>query len=122
MSGQDSGSSGAGDPTRRTWLAEERTWLAWWRTGLATAVAAIGVGRVAPELLGGAAWPYAVAGCVYGLLAAGMFIGGFVRHREAQTALREGRFEPLQTRWVEVFTGGGIVLALAALALILVRG
>jgi uncharacterized membrane protein YidH (DUF202 family) len=46
------------DQERRTGMAAERTWLAWWRTGLAATVGALGVGRLAPNLLHAAAWPY----------------------------------------------------------------
>lgn len=112
--------SGIADPTRRTWLAQERTWLAWWRTGLTTVVAAIGVGRLAPELLPGAAWPYAALGAGYALIALAVFIGGMVRHRRSSEALAQGRFEPLPTRWVEVLTGAAVVLTLATLALIVI--
>jgi putative membrane protein len=111
--------SGSSDPTRRTWLAQERTWLAWWRTGLTTVVAAIGVGRVAPELLPGAAWPYAALGAGYALIALAVFIGGMIRHRRSSDALAEGRFEPLPGVWVEALTAAGSVLTLATLALIL---
>ena len=107
------------NPPRRTWLAEERTWLAWWRTALATAVAAIGVGRIAPELIGGDRWPLAAVGIGFGILAFGMFAAGFLRHRQVVHALGAGRFRPLEMRWVELFTAGGILLVLASLALIL---
>jgi putative membrane protein len=112
--------SGSADPTRRTWLAQERTWLAWWRTGLTTVVAAIGVGRLVPELLPGDAWPFAALGAGYALIALAVFIGGMVRHRRSAEALAEGRFEPLPTRWVEVLTAAAVVLTLATLALIVI--
>jgi uncharacterized membrane protein YidH (DUF202 family) len=47
-------------------MAAERTWLAWWRTGLAAAAGALGVGRLALEVLHVAPWPYIVLGCGYG--------------------------------------------------------
>ena len=53
------------DQARRTSMAAERTWLAWWRSALAASVGALGVGRLAPELLGVAAWPYVLLGCGY---------------------------------------------------------
>lgn len=112
--------SGSGDPTRRTWLAQERTWLAWWRTGLTTVVAAIAVGRVAPEILPGAGWPYAALGAGYALIALAVFIGGMIRHRRSSDALAEGRFEPLPSAWVEALTAVASVLTVATLALILI--
>ena len=51
------------DQARRTSMAAERTWLAWWRTALAASAGALAVGRLAPELLGVAAWPYVLLGC-----------------------------------------------------------
>lgn len=110
---------GSEDPTRRTWLAEERTWLAWWRTGLTAVVAAIGVGRFAPELVSGTTWPYVALGCAYAVLALVIFIAGFVRHREASAALEAGRFAPLPASWVGLLAVGGATLTLATLALIL---
>ena len=50
------------DQARRTSMAAERTWLAWWRTALAATVGALGVGRLAPELLSVSSWPYVVLG------------------------------------------------------------
>jgi putative membrane protein len=109
-----------GETPRRTWLAEERTWLAWWRTGLATSVAAIGVGRIAPELVPGAGWPFGALGVGFALVALAMLVGGFVRHRQATTALEQGQFQPLAPRWVELFTAAGVVLVLATLALVVI--
>jgi putative membrane protein len=54
------------DQTRRTSMAAERTWLAWWRSAIAATAGALGVGRLAPELLDVAPWPYILLGCLYG--------------------------------------------------------
>ena len=72
-------------------MAAERTWLAWWRTALAATVGALGVGRLAPELLDVAAWPYVVLGVGYAVLAVGLLIVGAQRQRELERALRTGR-------------------------------
>src|SRR3954463_10228949 len=46
------------DQMRRTSMAAERTWLAWWRSALAASAGALAVGRLAPDLLHVAPWPY----------------------------------------------------------------
>jgi inner membrane protein YidH len=90
---------------RRMRLLHERTYLAWWRTGLAGIAAGFGVGRVLPDVLGGANWPYVALGT--GLAAAGLasMVYGIVHYRELQAALREER-EPQSSE--------GFLLALAA--------
>src|SRR3954471_6926801 len=50
--------SEVGDALRRTPLANERTYLAWWRSALTALAVAVGTGRIAPGLAGGAVWPY----------------------------------------------------------------
>jgi putative membrane protein len=109
------------DQARRTSMAAERTWLAWWRTALAGSVGALGVGRLAPELLGVAAWPYVVLGCGYALLAIGLLLVGAQRQRELEHALRTGGHMPLQFRTVAVFTVGGVVLALMTIILVIAQ-
>ena len=106
------------DVTRRTWLAAERTWLAWWRTALGASVAAIAVGRLAPELTGGTSWPWIVIGCGYALLAVAMFLAGAVRQRHVEEALAAGTFTRLDGRVANAMTVAGAVLALATLLLI----
>ena len=106
------------DVTRRTWLAAERTWLAWWRTALGAAVAALAVGRVAPELTGGTSWPWAVVGTGYALLAIAMFVAGHSRHRHVEEALAAGTFSRLDRRVVDGMTLAGAVLSLSTIVLI----
>ena len=93
---------------RRMRLLHERTYLAWWRTGLAGIAAGFGVGRVLPDVLGGANWPYVALGT--GLAAAGLaaMVYGIVHYRELQAALREER---------EPRTAEGFLLALAAIGI-----
>ena len=109
------------DQARRTSMAAERTWLAWWRTALAATVGALGVGRLAPELLGVAAWPYAVLGCGYAALALGLLLAGAQRQRELEKALRSGGHVPLRFRTVAVFTVGGIGLAILTVVLVVAQ-
>jgi putative membrane protein len=109
------------DQARRTSMAAERTWLAWWRTALAATVGALGVGRLAPELLGVSAWPYVVLGCGYAGLAVGMLLAGAQRQRELEKALRTGGHVPLRFRTMAVFTVGGVLLALLTVVLVVAQ-
>ena len=109
------------DQARRTSMAAERTWLAWWRTALAASVGALGVGRLAPELLDVAAWPYVMLGCLYGTLAVGLLIVGAQRQRELEHALRTGGHVPLRFRTVGLFTVGGVALALLTVVLVIAQ-
>jgi uncharacterized membrane protein YidH (DUF202 family) len=109
------------DQARRTSMAAERTWLAWWRTGLAASVGALGVGRLAPEVLNVAAWPYVVLGCLYATLAVGLLLVGAQRQRELERALRTGGHVPLRFRTVGVFTVGGVVLACLTVVLVVAQ-
>ncbi len=66
----------AADVVQRTSMAAERTWLAWWRTALAATVGSLAVGRLAPEVLHVATWPYVVLGAGYAGIAVGMLVTG----------------------------------------------
>ncbi len=103
---------------RRTHLAAERTWLAWWRTGLAATGAAIGIGRVLPELIDGTTWPYVVLGAGYGVLALGLMGAAAVRQARVRDALRRDAFEELSNGWVLAFTAAGMGLTLFTLVLV----
>jgi putative membrane protein len=111
----------AADVIQRTSLAAERTWLAWWRTALAATVGALGVGRLAPELLHVASWPYVVLGAGYAALAVGLLVTGAGRQRELQRALDRGTPAPLSFGLVTVFTAGGVVLALTTIVLVVAQ-
>ena len=102
-------------------MAAERTWLAWWRTSLAASVGALGVGRLAPELLHVAAWPYVLLGCGYASLAVGLLLVGAERQRTLEHALRTGDHAPLRFRTVGVFTVGGVALALLTVVLVIAQ-
>jgi inner membrane protein YidH len=106
------------DAPRRTQLAAERTWLAWWRTGLAAAAGAIGIGRLLPELVDGATWPYAVLGTGYGVLALALMGAAAVRQGQLRNALRRDGYEELSDAWVLAFTAAGMVLTVLTIVLV----
>lgn len=109
------------DQTRRTSMAAERTWLAWWRSAIAASAGALGVGRLAPELLDVAPWPYILLGCLYASLAIGLLLVGAQRQRELERALRSGGHVPLRFRTVGFFTVGGIALAVLTVVLVVAQ-
>jgi putative membrane protein len=109
------------DQARRTSMAAERTWLAWWRTALAASAGALAVGRLAPEVLEVAAWPYVVLGCGYAALAVGLLLVGAQRQRDLEQAMRSGGHTPLRFRTVGLFTIGGIVLAGVTVVLVIAQ-
>jgi uncharacterized membrane protein YidH (DUF202 family) len=98
------------------------TWLAWWRTALAATVGALGVGRLAPELLDVPAWPYVLLGCGYASLAVGLLIVGAQRQR-ASWSMRceQGHHVPLRFRTVGLFTVGGVALAVMTVVLVIAQ-
>lgn len=108
------------DPTRRTWLASERTWLAWWRTGVGAAAVAVGVGvgRVLPEVTGGAHWPFRVLGAGYAILAIWVLLAGASRQRHVDAALAAGRYDHLSPGLVTALTAGAVALAVLTLVLV----
>jgi len=109
------------DQARRTSMAAERTWLAWWRSALAGTVGALGVGRLAPEVLDGATWPYVFLGCAYAALAIGLLVVGAMRQRDLEEALRTGKHSPLSFRTVAIFSLGGIALAVLTVVLVIAQ-
>jgi putative membrane protein len=80
----------AEDATRRTHLANERTHLAWWRTGLTALAVGLAAGRVAPELAGGAAWPFEALGAGYAVLGLGLILYGHQRLSRSSGRSPEG--------------------------------
>jgi uncharacterized membrane protein YidH (DUF202 family) len=108
------------DPTRRTWLASERTWLAWWRTGIGAAAVAVGVGRVLPELTGGAHWPFRVLGAGYAVLAVWVLVAGASRQRHVDAALARGRYDRLSPGLVNALTATAVAIAVLTLVLVVI--
>jgi putative membrane protein len=78
------------DATRRTRLANERTYLAWWRTGLTAFAVSFGAGRIAPELSGGASWPFEVLGVAFAAVGLGFIGFGYLRQKQVDEALARG--------------------------------
>ena len=111
----------ATDVVQRTSMAAERTWLAWWRTALAATVGALGVGRLAPELLDVAPWPYVVLGAGYAGLAVGLLLIGARRQHDLQRAIDRGSQAPLSFQLVTLFTVGGVLLALTTVVLVVAQ-
>ena len=109
------------DQARRTSMAAERTWLAWWRSALAASAGALAVGRLAPDVLNVAPWPYILLGCGYASLAIGLLVVGAQRQRDLEEALRTGGHMPLRFGTVTVFTAGGIVLAVMTVVLVIAQ-
>ncbi len=111
----------AADVVQRTSMAAERTWLAWWRTALTATAGSLAVGRLAPELLDVAPWPYVVLGAGYAALAVGLLVTGALRQRDLKQALDSGSSAPLSFRLVTLFTVGGVLLALTTIVLVVAQ-
>ena len=107
------------DATRRTHLANERTYLAWWRSGLTAIALSIGVGRVIPEIVPGAAWPWAALGVAFGVLGISAVVLGIRRHAAVDDALRRGQFAPLRRSEVALVGGFAACLGIATIVLVL---
>ena len=80
-----------------------------------------GVGRLAPEVLDVAPWPYVLLGCAYAGLSIGLLVTGAMRQRDLEHALTTGRHTPLPFRTVAVFSGGGILLAALTIVLVIAQ-
>jgi len=106
------------DVWQRTSMAAERTWLAWWRTALAATAGALAIGRLAPEVLDTAPWPYIVLGCGYAGLAIALLVFGALRQRQLERSILEGVHVPLPFRLVAGFTVGGVLLAVFTVVLV----
>lgn len=111
----------AADVVQRTSMAAERTWLAWWRTALAATVGSLAVGRLAPEVLHVASWPYVVLGAGYAGLAVALLLIGARRQHDLQRAIDRGSQAPLSFRLVTLFTVGGVLLALTTVVLVVAQ-
>ena len=109
-----------GDPTRRTFLAQERTLLAWWRTAFAAIGVALAVGRLLPEIAHLPKGPFLALGTGWGILALGLVAFGLVRHRAGERAIRAGSYLHLSPQWllaITVYMGALMAATIAALFL-----
>jgi putative membrane protein len=106
------------DVWQRTSMAAERTWLAWWRTALAATAGALAIGRLAPEVLDTAPWPYVILGCCYAGLAIALLVFGALRQRMLERAVVDGEHVPLPFRLVAGFTVAGVLLAIFTVVLV----
>ena len=112
-----------GDPTRRTYLAEERTLLAWWRSGLAALAVALAVGRLLPALLDERSTTGFVAlGAGFALVGVALVLLGALRHRAVERALAEGRFRAMPAAVTWGITAAMLVLAAGTLLLVVTEG
>jgi uncharacterized membrane protein YidH (DUF202 family) len=108
-----------GDPTRRTYLAEERTLLAWWRSGLAAMAVALAVGRLLPALLDERDTTGFVAlGAGFALLGIALVLLGALRNRAVERSLASGTFHALPGAVTWAITGALLVLALGTLVMV----
>jgi putative membrane protein len=108
-----------GSAEYRTRLANERTYLAWWRTAIAAFAVGLGAGKVAPNLSGGAHWPFVVLGVGFALL--GIVCAGYayVRQHAVSAAMDRGEFVSPDERAAAVLSGCAILLGLLLLGLLL---
>ncbi len=120
--GQDPPGEGAGDATRRTWLANERTYLAWWRTGLTAFAVSIGTGKLVPALTDESRWPYLIVGLGFALLGVAFVAYGYRRLREVDAAIARGEYAPPDGRVMGLLAAVGVLLGLALLAIVAVGG
>ncbi len=102
-------------------MAAERTWLAWWRSALVALAGALAVGRVTPQLLHVASWPYVLLGVGYGLIAIGMVIVGALRHERLARVALTSTDSTLDSRLIAAFSAAGVTLAACTLAIILAQ-
>lgn len=111
-----------GDPSRRTYLAEERTLLAWWRSGLAALAVALAVGRLLPALLNDENTTGFVAlGAGFVVVGVALIAMGAVGYRSVEHALAEGRFRSMPAAATWLITGALLVLAAGTLILLVIE-
>jgi putative membrane protein len=106
---------------KQSMMAAERTWLAWWRSALVAIAGALAVGRVTPQVLHVASWPYVLLGTGYGVIAISMVIVGALRHERLARVTVPGPISALDSRLIAAFSAGGVALAACTIALVLAQ-
>jgi putative membrane protein len=110
-----------GDPTRRTFLAQERTVLAWWRTAFAAIGVALAVGRLVPEIAHLPKVPFLILGAGWGALGVGLVLFGLVRHRAGDRAIRAGSYMYMSSQWLVGLTAYMVALMVATIAVLFIH-
>ena len=110
-----------GDPTRRTYLAQERTLLAWWRTAFAAIGVALAVGRLVPEIAHLPKVPFLIVGAGWGVLALGLVGFGLFRQRAGDRAIRAGGYLHVSPRWLVVVSSYMLTLMVATIAVMFIH-
>jgi len=109
-----------GDPTRRTYLAQERTLLAWWRTAFAAIGVALAVGRIVPEVAHLPKVPFLILGAGWGVLAVGLVCFGLFRQRAGDRAIRAGRYLHVSPQWLVLLSAYMVALMVATIAVLFI--
>ena len=106
------------DVWQRTSMAAERTWLAWWRTALAATAGALAIGRLAPEVLDTAPWPYIVLGCGYAGLAIALLVFGALRQRGSSAPSSRASMSRSRSGSSRASRSRGVLLAVFTVVLV----
>lgn len=122
MAERDPGGAAGGrqdeEPDYRFTLANERTFLAWARTALALLAAGVAVVQLVPQF--SVAGARTSVGVVLGLLSVLASVGGVLRWRQVQRAMRRG--EPLPRVRVVWLLAAGLAVVAAGVVVLLVVG
>lgn len=113
-----------GDPTRRTYLAQERTLLAWWRSALACLAVGLAVGRILPEVghvVPGDKAPYVALGVAYGVLGVAFVAVGSWRQQRSRRVFDAGEFDYLPTPLLIALTAYLVLLAVGSVVVLFVN-
>lgn len=104
---------------QRTQLAAERTWLAWWRSGIATAIAALGVGGLIPSVIDADRDLYIALGIGYALLSLAIFFAAYRRQASVEKQIAAQQSVSLNPRVVLALSLAGALLSLATVITLL---
>jgi uncharacterized membrane protein YidH (DUF202 family) len=110
-----------GDPSRRTFLAQERTLLAWWRTAFAAIGVALAVGRLVPEIAHLPKVPFLILGAGWGVLAVTLVSFGLLRQRAGDRAIRAGGYLHVSPQWLAGVTAYMVALMVATIAMLFIH-